>query len=86
MVGEGLLRRVEAEAIVSFARGSELVIGTILGVGVIGIVIVAVGLVCIIVIIIVLLMLVIFRQGHPGQILVTSVSISVALSVIIIVL
>ena len=77
MVGEGVLRQVKAKAVVPFARGSEVVVRTVLGIGVIGIVMVAVGLVCIIVIIIVVLKLANFRRVLHGRMLVASASISV---------
>ena len=66
MVGERVLRRVQAKAVVPFARGSEVVVGTVLGIGVIGIIMVAVDLVCIIVMVIVVLELAIFRRGCHG--------------------
>mmetsp|Transcript_14817 Transcript_14817/g.26917 ORF Transcript_14817/g.26917 Transcript_14817/m.26917 type:complete len:250 (+) Transcript_14817:865-1614(+) len=78
VVGEGVLRRVKAEDVLPFARSGEVVVGTVLGIGVIavcvvvgiGIVVVAVGLVCIIVIIIVVLIkLTLFRRGHHGRFL-----------------
>ena len=52
VVGEGVLRRVKAEDVLPFARSGEVVVGTVLGIGVICIIMVVVGLVCIIVMII----------------------------------
>ena len=74
------------KAIVPFARGGEVIVGTILGIGITGIVVVAVGLVCISVISIVVLKLAVFRQGRHSRFFASSVSISVASSLIFIAL